>query len=59
MVASLYSVTTLLSYEKSVNDCNAELVDKLRKFAYEGRVIDVPTWMQYYAFDVIGQIWVS
>ena len=59
MVASLYSVTTLLSYEKFVDDINRVLIAKLREFNQRGRVINIPKWMQFYAFDVIGEITVS
>lgn len=55
-VASLFSMTTLLSYEAFVDNTNAILCDKLREFARSGTAFDVPKWMQYYAFDVIGEI---
>jgi hypothetical protein len=52
-------MTTLLSYEAFVDECNRELCEKLRGFEREGRKICVPEWMQFYAFDVIGAITVS
>ena len=55
-VANLYSVTSLLSYERFVDKCNQELCEKFKIFATSGRVVDIPQWMQYYAFDVIGEI---
>ncbi|PMD47216.1 putative P450 monooxygenase [Hyaloscypha variabilis F] len=55
-VSSLYSVTSLLSYEHFVDQNNLQLCSKLEQFAGTGRVFNVPTWMQYYAFDVIGSI---
>ncbi|KAK3112405.1 hypothetical protein LTR53_011352 [Teratosphaeriaceae sp. CCFEE 6253] len=56
-VASLYSMTALLSYEQFVDRCNATLCSRLRGFA--DRPLHVPSWMQYYAFDVIGEITVG
>lgn len=58
-VASLYSMTTLLSYEDFVNKANKELCDSLLVFSKNKRAIPIPNWMQYYAFDVIGEITVS
>lgn len=58
-VSSLFSVTTLLSYEHLVDENNLQLCSKLEEFAGTGRVIDIPTWMQYYAFDVIASISVN
>jgi hypothetical protein len=58
-VASLYSVTALLSYEGFVDKCNQQLCNKLEGFTGAGKVINIYNWMQYYAFDVIGEISVS
>jgi hypothetical protein len=58
-VSSLYSVTSLLSYEHFVDQNNLQLCNKLEEFANTGRVFNVPIWMQYYAFDVIGSISVN
>ncbi|KAK0109972.1 hypothetical protein ONS95_002639 [Cadophora gregata] len=55
-VASLYSMTTLLSYEPFVDKCNATFCQKLSNFAADEVSFDVPQWMQFYAFDVIGEI---
>lgn len=58
-VANLYSLTTLLSYEQYIHNQSAILCEKLRSFASSESVIDVPTWMQLYAFDVIGEMTVG
>ena len=58
-IAALYSVTSLMSYEPYVDKCNELLCSRLHEFAAERRSIDMPTWLQYYAFDVIGEISVS
>ncbi|KAJ5745727.1 cytochrome protein [Penicillium odoratum] len=55
-VASLYSMTTLISYEKFVDRCNQELCSKFEEFSDDGRAFELPAWMQFYAFDVIGEI---
>lgn len=52
-------MTSLLSYEKFVDHVNAVLCDKLRMMAKSGETFDVMQWMQFYAFDVIGEITVG
>ncbi|UPL02769.1 hypothetical protein LCI18_013703 [Fusarium solani-melongenae] len=49
-------MSTMITYEKAVDDMTEVLTKKLRVFANEGRSFHFPRFMQYYAFDVIGQI---
>lgn len=58
-VASLYTMTALVSYEDSVNEQTAFLKTKMGQFADQGEVIDLTQFLQYYAFDVIGAITVG
>ncbi|KAF9698121.1 hypothetical protein EKO04_003935 [Ascochyta lentis] len=58
-VAQLYSQTSLLSYEPFVDTCNTILLKRLEEYAQEGKTLDVREMMQYYAFDVIGEITVG
>ena len=58
-VASLYSMSTLVSYERYVDSCNSVLCEQLQDLARSGELVNVPNWMQFYAFDVIGEITVS
>lgn len=57
--AALYSMTTLLSYESAVDDQNIVLEKKFRDFAKQEQEINVPSFMQLYAFDVVANITVS
>ena len=57
--ASLYSVTSLVSYESFVDRCTSQFCQILGDFADAGDSLHVPTWLQYYAFDVIGEITVG
>ena len=54
-VASLFSMTTLVEYEPSVDKCIMTLNGKLAEFVESGENFE-STWMQYFAFDVIGEI---
>lgn len=58
-LASLYSMSTLLSYEATVDNQTAIMRQKLENFAATGELVDIPQFFQYYAFDVIGMITVS
>ncbi|KAL1615895.1 hypothetical protein SLS54_008729 [Diplodia seriata] len=58
-IASLYSMTTLLSYESFIDSCTTILMDKFNKFAREHRPVEMVEWLQFYAFDVIGAITTS
>ncbi|KAH6611813.1 pisatin demethylase [Boeremia exigua] len=58
-LARLYSQTTLLSYEPFVDTCNTILLKRLEEHAQDGKALDVRELMQYYAFDVIGEITVG
>ena len=55
----MYTMSSMVSYEPAVDEMTHVCVRKLKEFAKEGRLVDIPHWMQYYAFDVIGAITVS
>ncbi|KAF4552475.1 Cytochrome P450-like protein 41 [Elsinoe fawcettii] len=54
--ATLYSMSTLVSYEPYVNNCISVFTQRLRQIGNEKKTIDLCRWLQYYAFDVIGEI---
>ncbi|KAF4462953.1 pisatin demethylase [Fusarium albosuccineum] len=58
-VAALYTMTALLSYESGVNGQTIILKEQLQKFCDQKEVINLPQFLQYYAFDVIGAITVG
>jgi cytochrome P450 len=55
-VASMYSLTSLISYEPYVDTCVELLLAKFRESADQRQTFNLMDWMQYYAFDVIGEI---
>ncbi|KAH7160421.1 cytochrome P450 [Dactylonectria estremocensis] len=55
-ISSLYTMSSMVHYEKAVDEMTQVCISKMSQFAEEGRLIDIPHWMQYYAFDVIGEI---
>ncbi|KAH0438060.1 cytochrome P450 [Colletotrichum camelliae] len=55
-VASMYSMSTIKSYEPYVDSCVALLLKRFDEFAASGETFDLQQWMQCYAFEVIGEI---
>ena len=53
---AMYSMSSLVHYEKSVDECAAIFTTRLAEFANRSATIDMARWFQHYAFDVIGEI---
>lgn len=51
---SLYSMSSLVTYESYADDCADILYERLAE--RDGQVVDLANWLQCYAFDVIGSI---
>ncbi|OCL14764.1 putative cytochrome P450 pisatin demethylase [Glonium stellatum] len=54
-VANAYSMTSLLAKEDAVDSCTMLFMEKLAGFATEKTPVDLGAWLQYYAFDVVGE----
>lgn len=56
-IAHAYAMTTLLDYEYLVDSTSKVLVERLTTlFAGTGTVCSFDKWLQWYAFDVIGEV---
>jgi cytochrome P450 len=55
-ISNMYAMSSLVSYEPFVDKVNGEFMATLADHAQHGRAFDLFTWMQFYAFDVIGEI---
>jgi hypothetical protein len=55
-VANAYALSTLLGMEEYVDQCSTLLLRQFEKFAKNKDVIDLSPWLQYYAFDVVGEL---
>jgi hypothetical protein len=49
-------MTTLVQLEPFINECTDILKARLTEFAKAGEAIDLSSWLQCYAFDVIGNM---
>ncbi|KAL1962436.1 hypothetical protein VTN77DRAFT_9707 [Rasamsonia byssochlamydoides] len=54
-VANAYSMTSLLELEPAVDSCTEIFIAQLRRFAVAKKPVDLGAWLQYYAFDVVGE----
>ncbi|KAG4429800.1 hypothetical protein IFR05_014722, partial [Cadophora sp. M221] len=54
--ANAFSMTNLLELEPAIDSCSTLFMEKLQEFAKAGKSVDLGSWLQYYAFDVIGEI---
>ena len=54
--ANLYSMSSLVMYEPFVDKVNTEFMAAVAHLAKSEQTFDLFTWMQFYAFDVIGEI---
>jgi Cytochrome P450 len=55
-VASMYTMTSLTSYEAYVDNCIGLLKNHFEDLASSNSVMDLGHWLQCYAFDVISMI---
>ncbi|KAI1080452.1 cytochrome P450 [Whalleya microplaca] len=56
-IASVYSMSNLVSFEPLVDRTIGVFRQELdRRFVLPGEACDLGTWLQYFAFDVVGEI---
>lgn len=53
-IGNAYSLPRLLESEEAVDSCTQLFVTRLRELTKNDRPIDLGVWLQYYAFDVVG-----
>jgi len=53
-VAGKFSMTSIRTMEPLVNQCSEIFAQAMKDL--EGQKVDLSTWLQWYAFDVIGMI---
>ncbi|KAF5571396.1 pisatin demethylase cytochrome P450 [Fusarium pseudoanthophilum] len=55
-VAHAYSLTSLLGSEEAMDSCTELFTSRLDEWATTDKPIDLGAWLQYYAFDVVGEV---
>lgn len=55
-VGNAYALPRLLESEAAIDSCIELFMSRLNEFATNDRKIDLGTWLQYFAFDVVGEV---
>lgn len=55
-VSGAYSMTAILRYERFIQGCLDLLLQQLKKHADLGETVDMATWTNAFAFDVVGEL---
>ncbi|KAM3419786.1 hypothetical protein BST61_g3119 [Cercospora zeina] len=55
-VGNAYALPRLLESEAAIDSCIELFMDKLDGFANKNESVNLGTWLQYFAFDVVGEV---
>jgi cytochrome P450 len=55
-VAHTYSMSALTALEPKIDEVSKLLMTKLQQYEKSGAIVDLGEWLQWYAFDVIGNL---
>lgn len=55
-VGSAYSISILLEFEDAFDRCVEAFMQQMGGFSDSGQVFDLGVWLQYLAFDVVGEV---
>ena len=55
-VGAAYSLPNLLESEAAIDSCITAFMARLNEFALQQKPVDLGAWLQYFAFDVVGEV---
>lgn len=55
-VGAAYSMPNLLQSEKAIDSCIELFMERLDEFARKKIPVDLGAWLQYFAFDIVGEV---
>ncbi|KAF4630214.1 hypothetical protein G7Y89_g7929 [Cudoniella acicularis] len=56
IVNNVYSMTSVLQSEKSIDSCTQLFCGTMSEFSEKEKVVDLSLWVNFYAFDVVGEL---
>lgn len=59
IVQSMYSMSSVISCEPKIDNCMKLFLQRMTEYAESGEPIELEKWTQYYAFDAIGELYLS
>ncbi|OQE14117.1 hypothetical protein PENSTE_c038G09347 [Penicillium steckii] len=57
IVNGLYSMSSIVKSEPVIDTCTELFMTRMGEYAEQGQIVDLATWVQWYAFDVIGALY--
>lgn len=54
-VGNAYALPRLLESEEAIDSCINLFMSRLDEFASQSKAVDLGAWLQYFAFDVVGE----
>jgi cytochrome P450 len=55
-IANAYRLSNLLQSEDAIDSCSTLFMERLGEFVSKNEPVDLGAWLQYYAFDVVGEV---
>lgn len=55
-IANAYSLSNILQSEEAIDSCSTLFTERLSEFVSKNEPVDLGAWLQYYAFDVVGEV---
>ncbi|KAL3455993.1 cytochrome P450 [Aspergillus heterothallicus] len=59
IVNNIYSMSNIVKSEPLIDTCTELFMTRMGEFAERSQLVDLATWVQWYAFDVIGELYFS
>ncbi|OJJ06598.1 hypothetical protein ASPVEDRAFT_45955 [Aspergillus versicolor CBS 583.65] len=59
IVNSIYSMSSIVKFEHFIDVCTELFMTRMGEFAQQQEPVNLATWVQWYAFDVIGELYFS
>lgn len=55
-IGSLYTTSSVSKFEFHIDDCTQLFISKMNHLITSQKPVDISGWLQYYAFDSLGEI---
>ncbi|CEN61002.1 hypothetical protein ASPCAL07672 [Aspergillus calidoustus] len=59
IVNNIYSMSSIVKSEPLIDTCTELFMTRMGVFSKQRQLVDLATWVQWYAFDVIGELYFS
>ncbi|KIX95527.1 uncharacterized protein Z520_08647 [Fonsecaea multimorphosa CBS 102226] len=56
IISHVYSLTNILRSEQYIDNCSNLFMQRMEAYADAGEIVNLGEWLQWYAFDVVGEL---